>query len=514
MVSKVNTLAPTDGIKDPQVRAFCDSLANVWQLRNGDIGFDDKERFITKQEWDYLAKNPNIRALAGVGQEGANANQPGQPGTGTAAIGSGGSFVIPDWIQNLIDFLSSGITLIDFNAFKQAQGDMWTTIYRLTSKLGDSESGLSLEIQARTSSDTALATQLNKLWAQVGDANPANALVSIGATVEVNNFAATAVIFNNLQSMVTDPNTGNVALAAIQQQFTTYVNLDQSRALSSYSLIAQAGAGGVEVITGMSLTAEVLNGAAHSAVIFWADNFGIYNPDAPNAKDAPFFVSGGKTRIAVLYIKDYLRSDIFARPGETVDGVYYRDGIGWLINANGDAEFYGFAVLGKLMSGSIFIDKDSKQWMTTTAVGAWYGSSTPNSAAVQSDPNLVFYGPGLHNNTFNPANRVRVTVPGEGGNGIPLVTTLEFSGVADHFVTLWYRYNGGAWSPLNVSTEPGTQNNGYGSTTCFWSGLLNIGYSTTLEFGVSSTDANGNPFNHSVPTQLRDFAMTAKLVNI
>ena len=38
MSSKVGTLAPTDGIKDPQVRAFCDSLANVWQLRNGNIG--------------------------------------------------------------------------------------------------------------------------------------------------------------------------------------------------------------------------------------------------------------------------------------------------------------------------------------------------------------------------------------------------------------------------------------------------------------------------------------------
>jgi hypothetical protein len=54
---KVGTLLPTFDIKDPQVRAFCDSLTNAWQLRNGNTGFDDKERFITKQEWDFLAKN-------------------------------------------------------------------------------------------------------------------------------------------------------------------------------------------------------------------------------------------------------------------------------------------------------------------------------------------------------------------------------------------------------------------------------------------------------------------------
>jgi hypothetical protein len=518
MASKVQTLAPTDGIKDPQVRSFCESLSNAWQLRNGNTGFDDKERFITKQEWDFLAKNPNIRALAGVGQEGASINQPGEPGTGTAAVGSGGAFVVPAWIQNLVDFLQSGITLIDFDAFRQAQGNMWTTIYRLTSQMGDSESGLSLEITARTSSDTALATQLNKLWAHVGNANPANALVLMGATVTANPIAGAALIFNQVQAAVTGAN-GQIYQAAGKTEFTAYANANEARATASWSLKVQAqGPAGKYAASGMIVYAGINPNDPHSpvpgaqsAIVFNTDTFLVTHSSIPNVQQAPFVVSGGVVRINVLYISDYIRSDVFFDAGQGG----FRDGFGWAINKNGDASFYGIVMLGKLMSGSVLIDRNSKQEMFTTATGSWYSSVTPATAAKQTNPNLDFYGPNLHTSTQDRSKRVRVTVPGEGGNGVPLVTRVEFSGVADHFVTLWRSYDGVNWEPLNTSVEPGTGNGGYGSTNCVWAGLTDVGIGSHIRFAVSSTDANGNPFGGlGAPTLFRDFAVTITMVNI
>lgn len=49
------SLPPTSGIKDPEVRQYLDALTNTWQLRNGAIGHDDRERFVTKGEFEALA---------------------------------------------------------------------------------------------------------------------------------------------------------------------------------------------------------------------------------------------------------------------------------------------------------------------------------------------------------------------------------------------------------------------------------------------------------------------------
>ena len=508
MSSKVQTLAPTDGIKDPQVRAFCDSLANAWQLRNGNTGFDDKERFITKQEWDYLAKNPNIRAIAGVGQEGAMINEPGAPGTGTAPVGAGGAFVIPPWIQNLIDFLSSGITLIDFNEFKQSQGDLWQTIYRLTSQTGDSTAGLSLEITARTASDMALATQLNKLWAEVGNANPANALVLMGATVSVNPIAGTAVIFDSVQAAVSDAN-GNVYQAAGKAEFTAYVNADTAIANASYSLIVQAAANGRTAITGMSLTAQVVPGQPpQSAIVMFADNFLITNKVGAPLTETPFIVSGGKVRINLLYIGDYIRSDIFFEPG--FGG--YRDGFGWAINKSGDAQFYGLVTLAKVLSGSVLIDHDSKQPMATIATCAWFGALTSGTQTQTDASKLRFYFPGNHTSgSATIYNRVRKSSSAEGGNGVDLPTVVSFSGQADHWVTIWRRYNGtGPWEPLNVITAAGS---GYAQINCEWVGTTRTGAGGYVEFGVSPTNAANVPGDPS-KIDLRDFALTVTMGSI
>lgn len=132
MSSKVQALPPTYGIQDPQVRAFCDAITNAWQLRNGNIGHNDKQRFITKEEWDTIASNPTIRALANVGQPGINGVAGADGGDGTnGANGKDalpGNTPLPPGVQQLINLINTPITLIDINRILRTNNELLGTV--------------------------------------------------------------------------------------------------------------------------------------------------------------------------------------------------------------------------------------------------------------------------------------------------------------------------------------------------------------------------------------------------
>jgi hypothetical protein len=204
---KTGTLAPTDGIKDPQVRAFCDALANAWHLRNGSIGHDDKERFITKQEWDFLAKNPNILAIIGIGQPGSSVSGDGSSGGGDSNT------------QNLINFLNSGITLIDFGKIREGGNKLWASIYALTTdvrnKISDVNgilSGLQDDItQINTIESTSTSKSAQTLFAvkeEMGDAT--------AAIIEINNVSVTSTSANAKQTALTVARVDDNQAAIIQ----------------------------------------------------------------------------------------------------------------------------------------------------------------------------------------------------------------------------------------------------------------------------------------------------------
>lgn len=62
----VEQLPPTSGVSDPQVRQFLDALANAWSLRNGNTGYTDEQRFITKGEFDDLAQKAFTGYISGA----------------------------------------------------------------------------------------------------------------------------------------------------------------------------------------------------------------------------------------------------------------------------------------------------------------------------------------------------------------------------------------------------------------------------------------------------------------
>jgi hypothetical protein len=139
----VDSLPSTEKIADPQVRHFCDALLNAWQLRNGVTG-DGGQRFITAEEWNALAGNPVINALAGLANPGSNPalpgpgggpGQPGLPGTpGAPGYGVGavppvtiGS--LPPAAQALITLINEPITTNDFVRIRQNANEIFVAAH-------------------------------------------------------------------------------------------------------------------------------------------------------------------------------------------------------------------------------------------------------------------------------------------------------------------------------------------------------------------------------------------------
>jgi len=297
--------------------------------------------------------------------------------------------------------------------------------------------------------------------------------------------------------------------AAGRAEFNAYVNQNEGRANASYSLMVQSEAGvpPVKAISGMMLVANV-NGTPptpQSAIIFYADNFGLYTKDLAGVITSPFFVSKGtdgvsRVRMNIAHIQDHIQSDIYT-PKTT----------GWIIRKDGSAEFNGTSSLARLYAGSILVDPIHGGTMASTATGMWRQTGTLNNGPTisQNNQSTAMIGPDGHA-SVGVYQRIRNT-RGQYGNNVNLATTILFSGVADHFVTLWYQYSGQGWVWANTSVTPV---GGYDGTTCGWSGVLPCDPGGYYEFGVSPTDRNFQGFPGSNNWDLRDFILSVTMVNM
>jgi hypothetical protein len=369
-----------------------------------------------------------------------------------------------------------------------ATGTAW--VDASDARLANASAGITQETTARTSSDTALATQLNLFWAQLGGTQ---ALVTGSTSVIANPNAGTAHKFDQVYSALKDSN-GNIYQAASQQDFLTYVNADTATANASWSLMVQAQVGGVKAVAGMKLTADVTNGTIPTSnMVVLVDNFAIFN--SATGTTPPFLVSGGKVRMNIVNIADRIQSDVYT-PRTT----------GWIIRKDGSAEFNGVSFFGSMYSGSKLIDQDSLLQIPTTAIAAWSQAAAinnPSDSFIFTNTANAMFGPNAHN-AAGLYQRIR------GDHGIGLATTVQFIGVADHYVTIWMRYSSGAWQALATTATPSS---GYGAVTCGWVGVLNCALGGYYEFGVSPTTASFGFFN-SGARNLSDFTFTVTMVNL
>src|SRR5580765_5839226 len=251
-MSKVASLAPTFDIKDPHVRAFADSLSNAWQLRNGNIGADDSQRFITKQEWDLLAKNPAIAAVASIGQPGSSV-----PGVG-GSTSTPPPPTLPPGVQNAIDFLVSGITLIDFTTITKNNNELFASVYALTTLITNSVGDITklkndiTQINTIDPSSTSPSAQtLYALKEQVND--PVTGLpAAAAAIIEINNVSATSTSANARQTAglvaeVHDPITGltqaNAAIVALNDVSATSSSANARTTAGLYASVNDPNSG-------------------------------------------------------------------------------------------------------------------------------------------------------------------------------------------------------------------------------------------------------------------------------
>lgn len=388
------------------------------------------------------------------------------------------------WINTTPDAQGNANKLMIWNATGTAWVDASDT------RLSNASAGITQETTARTSSDTALATQLNLFWAQLGGTQ---ALVTGSTNVIANANAGTAQKFDQVYSALKDAN-GNIYKAASQVAFDTYVNADKAIASASWSLIVQAQGGtpAVQAVAGMKLTADVTNGSvATSNMVVLVDNFAIYN--TATGTTPPFLVSGGKVRMNIVNIADRIQSDVFTSRQT-----------GWIIRKDGSAEFNGAVFLGSMISGSKLIDADSGLQIPTTAIAAWTADLVNNGPTISTSNVNAMFGPNAHS-VAGLYQRIR------GDHGIGIATTVQFIGVTDHYVTLWARFSGGAWQRLNTTNTPTP---GVNAVTCGWVGVLNCSLGGYWEFGVSPTDASFQGFPGSTDWRLQFFTLTVTMVNL
>jgi len=364
------------------------------------------------------------------------------------------------------------------------------------SRIGAAGAGINTEQNARVSSDKVLASAVNTVWGFLGDNQ---ALVQEGSTITVGPSSGQATKYLAVQSETLDTSVTppKKLVSALRQDFTAETNLQAQRANAAYSLKVEAGVGGVKAIAGMSLTAEVLNGQARTACIFVVDQFGIYSPNLPYAWAAPFLVNAdGQVRINVARIGDFIQSDTFIPPN-----INNLDGVGWKIDRVGNAQFYGTTTLGRVLSGSRMVDRNSGYDMATTAVGAWSGAAS--GATQHTNGVLRFYGPDWHGYT-DLYHRVRSS-----DGGINLATVVQWMGVADNKLALWWRKNDGVWNVLNSTITP---SDGYNAATVGWAGTFSMARGEYIDFGVSPTGYTIGDNNGQV--DLKDFTMTVTMSNM
>jgi Domain of unknown function (DUF1983) len=330
-VSRVTQLAPTNGISDPHVRAFCDSLANAWGLRNGEINNEGGDRFITKAEFE----DEVATALRGLIGSERGVGVPGFPSR--PAGGAGGAEFPPGWTveagyrelaesvrrswlwqhlgerflrDDLIPYISGKISPLE-NVSEAA-----------IKRAGAAEAGLATEITERVNNDGAFASVINTLWATFGGEN--QAIVQSGSTVAANPSAGLAQTWEQVQVAVADPATGAVSTIGILQSARAYGNAIDDTLRATWSVRTEVHSALQEpYVAGFGLTITgsrdpannnyYVEGGPQSDFGVRADKFWIGSPNDQgnpnNSKNVPFIAVTGAT---------------------TVDGVYYPEGGVWM----------------------------------------------------------------------------------------------------------------------------------------------------------------------------------------
>lgn len=355
VVPRVTRLPPTQGIADPQVRAFLLALEAQMNERSGLLG-DTGARFITKSEFASLANDAILQAFS--------------PGTVAGTISNdearGAALKINKIIENLAESIRQSLVFqkLELHLSEQELNQIRRNI---DDAFDGARAGISTEIVTREEQTLALASAINNVWAQIGGVS---AVIDDGALAAASPSAATATKWNAVVASVTDPNTGAVNSASIKQELVSYANNANSTFNSVYSVRAQVSVGGQTVVGGFGLSASTSGGgitgpAGQGATIDFgvrADKFFIAaTSSTPNAatqiaagSDAPFMVLttpqivNGVTYPVGVYIKKAVIGEATIGSAQIADASIINAKIGTA--AIGTANIAGAAITTALIA--------------------------------------------------------------------------------------------------------------------------------------------------------------------
>lgn len=240
------------------------------------------------------------------------------------------------------------------------------------------------------------------------------------------------------------------------------------------------------------------------------------------SSDGTFQVGNGTFRGAVTATSGSFTGSITASSG-TIGGItisstylesnnYSGGSTGWRLRNDGVAEFNSdVTIRGALRSASVYTGSLLKCSISgqelrsvatcvyTTASATWTGG------VLWGGTDMRFYGSDYHTTGgVTVYQRVR-----SAGNGGPIPFIISVNCVVDHYLSIWYRVNGGTWIPLVSITEPQVD---YGSASITYVIPLSITQSQYVDFGVAPTDTSGTIFNPSKP-DVRNASMAVMAVN-
>lgn len=259
--------------------------------------------------------------------------------------------------------------------------------------------------------------------------------------------------------------------------------------------------------------------------------FKISNPGYANQQ--VFTVSNGVVRLGTTKIATTISSE---------------DGTSWSINNTGYAEFNNVKVRGDVLASSVtagaidgqtitgntisgatisgatvnagnlhatniytgskFIDSDSGQQIFSNAASSqvWGGTGWLDSRGwaqyVLTSDLLKFYGPSYHSGA--PINQ-RVRAP---SSAVPLTFVISASAEVEHWMSAFYRINGGAWTWLATTIDQGSgAGSGSFTTTLTLSSSFNY-----IEFGAGPVDLAFSIYVGHY--EIRNFCVSVTAVNV
>lgn len=308
-------IASLMAVSDPQTREVLRAIADGIAIRNGNVGNGGKAFLtlddLTKSGYTLSAVANAIARPIAEGIKGGSELQDLGDALEDRILGSAAwramftrlklidspDTVIGSFAYNLLQEAKRlGVAIADeVKILVTADESNYKRTTGAITAAGDAVAGTLAETILRVNKDNAIAGAVNTMWATFGSNS---ALFEDGQLAAVNATGAVATKWNQVQTAIRDPITGNiVSSSAIRTDLTSTSNLVTGLS-AKWGIKIDLSTAGKAYVTGVSLNASVSpGGVTESSFIVLADTFAIGAPGKPDIVPFAIDTTNGLVRI-------------------------------------------------------------------------------------------------------------------------------------------------------------------------------------------------------------------------